>query len=251
MFELAVERDLALITGMIAVFLAAMHFFAGRLRFLNVTPRSRWLSFAGGVSVAYVFIHILPKLSKHQQTFDELDIANSVTSLLEHHVYLVALFGLIMFYSLEQWVHRSKHKPSVPDNTSAGVFWLHIGTFGVYNALVGYLLVHREEPGIQSLIWYAVALGLHFLVNDYGLRKHHPDRYQQYGRYGLAMAVVVGWFIGIVFEVHALALALIFSFLGGSVILNVLKEELPADREGHIGAFIIGAMFSTVLLIAL
>lgn len=32
--------------------LALVHVFAGRLRFLDGIPRSRWLSIAGGVSVA-------------------------------------------------------------------------------------------------------------------------------------------------------------------------------------------------------
>ena len=43
-----------------AILLALAHIFAGKLRFLEGTPRSAWLSAASGVSVAYVFVHLLP-----------------------------------------------------------------------------------------------------------------------------------------------------------------------------------------------
>ncbi len=48
--------------------LAAVHLFSGRMRFLDVSPRSRWLSAAGGVSVAYVFVHLMPDLAEEQET---------------------------------------------------------------------------------------------------------------------------------------------------------------------------------------
>jgi hypothetical protein len=40
-----------------------VHAIGGRLRFLDVIPRSTWLSLAGGISVAYVFVHLLPELA--------------------------------------------------------------------------------------------------------------------------------------------------------------------------------------------
>jgi hypothetical protein len=50
-----------LIAGFIIV-----HLIAGRLRFLEGIPRSRWLSMAGGVSVAYLFIHVFPDLQERR-----------------------------------------------------------------------------------------------------------------------------------------------------------------------------------------
>ncbi len=56
------------LSGLFAVGLALVHLFSGKLRFLDATPRSIWLSASSGVSVAYVFVHILPELSKAQET---------------------------------------------------------------------------------------------------------------------------------------------------------------------------------------
>jgi hypothetical protein len=70
--------------------LIAIHLFSGRLRFLGGTPRSIWLSIAGGVSVAYVFIYLLPELSQAQAALRE---AMPLAGFAEHHVYLIALRG--------------------------------------------------------------------------------------------------------------------------------------------------------------
>lgn len=53
MFELPAET--VVLPSICAIGLAMIHVFASRLSFLNALPRSRWLSFAGGASVAYVF----------------------------------------------------------------------------------------------------------------------------------------------------------------------------------------------------
>ncbi|MBW3543851.1 MAG: hypothetical protein KY476_26685, partial [Planctomycetes bacterium] len=87
------------ITSVVAVaVLAAVHLFAGRLRFLDVIPRSRWLSIAGGVSVAYAALHLLPELGRKKGVFAEAGGA----AWMEHSVYLLALAGLVVFYGLEK-----------------------------------------------------------------------------------------------------------------------------------------------------
>lgn len=89
-----------------ALALAIVHASAGNLRFLHGTPRSRWLSLAGGVSVAYVFVHLLPELSEGQQVLAEA--AGGALGFLESHVYLVALLGLAVFYGLDRVALRAR-----------------------------------------------------------------------------------------------------------------------------------------------
>lgn len=225
----------------LAVALAAVHVFAGRLRFLDVVPRSRWLSGAGGVSIAYVFVHVLPELASRAAAVSDLFVAG----FLEHHVYLVALVGFAAFYGLERFAAESGTGPG----ESAGVFWIHVGSFAAYNALIGYLLLHREEPGVRSLVLFAVAMGLHFVVNDFGLRRHHRGAYDRRGRWLLAGAVLVGVALGSAVEVGDAALGVLFAFLAGGVVLNVIKEELPEERESRFGAFALGAAAYTAVLL--
>jgi len=244
--------SLILFSALLAAGLAAIHLFSGRMRFLAVLPRSRWLSAAGGISVAYVFVHLLPDLAGEQQTIREA--AGENFTFLEYHVYLVALIGLAVFYGLERRAkvsRRRRRRAGEEDSTEAGVFWLHAASFTVYNALIGYLLLHREEPGTWSLVLFAFAMGVHFLVNDYGLRKDYKGSYDRVGRWVLAVGILVGWMVGLYFEVSEAATAVLFGFLAGGVIMNVLKEELPEERESRFWAFALGAAaYVVVLLVA-
>lgn len=88
--------------------LALGHLFAGKLRFLEGTPRSIWLSMAGGVSVAYVFMHLLPELAEGQEVLAEA--LEESLFFLESHAYLVALLGLATFYGLERVASRSRSR---------------------------------------------------------------------------------------------------------------------------------------------
>lgn len=244
--------SILLLSGLLAVGLVSVHLFSSNLRFLHVVPRSRWLSFGSGVSVAYVFVHVLPDLSAAQETLSRSWGEAGV--FLEHHVYLVALVGLAAFYGLERTAkvsRRRNREAGQGDVTDAGVFWLHMLSFALYNALIGYLLLHREESGFASLLLYAVAMALHFVVNDYGLREHHKKPYDQMGRWILSAAVIAGWVIGSRTHISPAAIAVLFAFLAGGIMLNVLKEELPEDRESCFWAFLSGTASYATLLLAL
>jgi hypothetical protein len=176
----------------------------------------------------------LPDLAEEQVTICEA--VGEGFSFLEYHVYLVALVGLAVFYGLERAAkasRRRKRSVGKEDSAEAGVFWLHVASFSAYNALIGYLLLHREVQGLEGLLFFAFALGVHFVVNDFELREDHKGAYDKIGRFVLAVAVLVGWGIGLFVEVSEAALAVLFAFLAGGVVLNVLKEELPEQRESR------------------
>lgn len=225
-----------------------VHIFGGRLSFLSRTPRSIWLSGAGGVSVAYVFVHLLPELAEHQETLR--DRAGGFLTGIESHAYLIALLGLGIFYGLERFARSAggSREPDGDEATPLAVFWIHLGAFAIYNVLIGYLLVHREEADLRGLIIYAIAMGLHFIVNDQGLREQHGGVYHRHGRWLLAAAPLLGFLVGISTRISDLLLSSLFAFLAGGVILNVLKEELPEERQSRFWAFAGGAALYTALL---
>ena len=174
----------------LAAGLALVHVGAGKLRFLAVIPRSRWLSFASGISVAYVFAHLLPEVAAGQRALAETGLGEAVVA--EGHVWLLALVGLVAFYGLERAAKTSRERSRVSgdeDRVEGRVFAVHAGSFTLYNLLIGYLLLHREEAGLRSLLFFGAAMGLHFLTSDYGLRQDHKDLYDRIGRWLFASAV--------------------------------------------------------------
>jgi hypothetical protein len=222
--------DHALLALAMSLAFAAVHVLSPRLVFLDERPRSVWLSVAGGVSTAYVFAHLLPELAEKQRAVAErLSIWRAETE-----VFTAALLGLAIFYGLERLARRSRG--------SAIGYGVHLGAFALYNLLIAWLL--RERAMTESVGWmalYGVAMGLHFLVNDRALHAHHPARHVRFGRWLLAAAPPAGWAFGFLGRPPELWIGLALALLGGGVILNVLKEELPEERESRFWAFALGA----------
>lgn len=242
-----------------ALALGTVHLYAARLRFLTLVPRSRWLSAAGGISVAYVFVHLLPELADGQAAVEgegggeegEAAARGPLLEFLEHHVYLVALVGLAVFYGVEKHSLASRRRNQEQrgeDRTTDDAFWLSITSFAIYNAVIGYLLLRGDLEDITQLVLYALALGVHFVVNDFALAEHHRDAYRRFARWMLALAVLAGWLVGIASDVSERVIALVIAFIAGGVILNVLKEELPGERLAQFWPFAAGALAYTALL---
>lgn len=241
-----------------ALALSIVHVVGGRLT-LGARPRSAWLSAAGGVSVAYVFVHVLPELARRQQAFERpagngaADGLGVLVAALEQHVYVIALVGLAVFFGLERLVRRSTRREARAGRAARpepAAFWLHLASFAAYNVLIGYLVVHREGSQPRDLAVFASALALHLVVNDQALRELHGALYADRGRWLLAAAPLVGWAIGSAIEIGSMAIAACFAFLAGGVVLNVLKEELPEERDSRFGAFAVGAGTYALLLLA-
>ena len=238
----------AVVALLVALSFSAAHLFGGRLTFLDVTPRSIWLSIAGGVSVAYVFVHLLPEIAEHQEAFARsAEQGDGFAQAIELHVYLFALIGLGVFYGLERLACRSQAGRGGDDTD--WIFWIHLGSFAVYNFLLGYMLLHRGEAEPGDLFFYAIAILLHFIVNDHALREHHGTAYHRNGRWLLAAAPLMGWLLGVMTDVSELLIAASFGFLAGGIVLNVLKEELPESRESRFWAFALGGGAYAALLV--
>lgn len=235
-----------------AVGLASVHVFAGYIRFLSRTPRSYWLSLASGVAIAFVFVRIFPSLGAWQAAIENSGGAAAV-GFVQYHAYLVALIGMLFVHGVQNFVAASQkadETAQIPDSGTTAVFWLHILTFAVFNVLISYLLVHRSQPGRRGLLLYFVAMAVYLFVFDYNLRKTHGQAYEKVGRWVLAAAVVVGWLVGVTTEIGQGTLAVLFAFLAGGTIVSVIKEELAIERAGSFWAFLIGAVFYVLLLLA-
>lgn len=226
-------------TEQILVFLlgagfALVHLMASRMDWLDRTPRSLWLSTAGGVSIAYVFVHLLPELG-HFSRETELHAA----------LYVAALAGFVGFYGIEAHIRRTSNEDAA--------FRLHLATYAGYNVVVGYLLdAQAREEELAGLLFYAFALSLHLVINDRALAERYGKRHAGGGRLTLAGAVSTGVVLGAFFDLPEAAVAVFFALLAGSTVLTVIKEELPQERQSRLSAFAGGAgLYAALLLLGL
>jgi hypothetical protein len=243
---------LLLATAVSALVLALVHLVAWRLKFLGGYPRSIWLSIGAGISVAYVFIFLLPELSAYQEVVEQE--AETPIDIIDQHIYLAALAGVLVFYGLEHVARTSRERSRIlsdGDVRSHRIFWIHVVSYGVYNSLIGYLLFSQFSHEWSTLIFFSVAMAVHFTVNDYAFREHHRDDYTRFGQWILAAAVLIGWGLSVAVDLPEPSVALVLAFVFGGLIINLLKEELPEERSSRFWAFLLGAAIYSLLLLAL
>lgn len=252
--EAALSTGAAIVAALVVtVALAALHLVAPHVHRLPGVPRRAVGSFAGGLAVAYVFLHLLPEVATGNEEVTEL-LATTFepTPLHELAVFVVALVGFAALYGLERLAERSgspRGRDGAATEPPPGVYWLHLTSFAVYNGLITYTMPLRFRTGVLFAVLFAVAMGLHFVLTDRGLAEHYPRRFARNGRLLLAGALGAGWVLAALFApTSTLVVSLLTALLAGGILLNVFKEELPSGRQSSFGWFLIGLVLYAGLL---
>jgi hypothetical protein len=166
---------------------------------------------------------------------------------------VLALLSFVVMYGLEHLVlaRREQRRHAIEHGQRDVVYWLHLIGFAAYGALIGSLLVEREERGLLSLALYTFAMALHFVVVNHSLSEEHGELYRRHGHWVLAASVLVGWGLGRIEPLSDAVFARLFALLAGGVVITSLRAELPDDRRGRFWPFCISAIgFSVLLMLA-
>jgi hypothetical protein len=229
------------------VILMIIHVFAHRLEAIPL-PKGIWLSFGGGISVAFVFLHLFPELHEWQRKLDDDQLVPDFFS--GNFLYMLIMLGVLAFYALEKGIIYFKDKQeSEAKAVDDGIYFWHLGIFAIYNAVFGYFFQEAQEmKSLNSPLIFA-AVAFHFVTNDYAMQHHHEEEYKKTGRWVMAGAVLTGWLLGNIGRLPDIYLAGLLAFLTGGIVINILKEEMHEEKENHLGAFLVGAVFFSALML--
>jgi len=211
--------------------------------------RRAWLSAAGGMAIAYVFVDLLPEMQRSQDSFSAA-AAGREFPFPHYRVYTSALIGFLLFYALENMAVVTR-----PEEAAGGeqdrpvVYWSHITGFAVYCGLMGYLLRADADRRVLSLAAYAVAMFCHFWIVDHSLRAEHGARYDRSGRWMLAGGIAAGWVLAASGLSSDLVLPTLMGFIAGGVVINSVKGELPEQGQARVVPFVAGACGYALLLL--
>lgn len=240
--------------------LGATHLLAARFHELVGPDRAPVHSGLAGFTSAYVFLTLLPDIG-HAEGGSWLEIIPD--HLTPTVLFAVALVGFIVFYLMEIGVARRSGDGGSGSGGDGGgggggedrrrnVYRLHRITFTALNAMVAFLLPHHLREGLAISSLYIVAAAVHFLVMDHGLATLHGGSYGRKARLlhigGLAAGSGVALLVGPL--PPGVATEPLLAVLAGAIILQVVRDEIPASREGTAWAFALGALIYAVALAA-
>lgn len=220
---------------------ALVHLFANQARRFDHFFHSRLLSIGGGIAIAYVFVDILPKLSRHEPIIAKF--VRSFFPYFERHVYIMALLGFLLFFIID----RAKNKAK----SNNIFFYLSLSSYALLNLLIGYAVVDIDNPEVKPLLLFSIAIALHYFVNDYALSETLGFKYDHLAKWILVAALFFGWLLGLIYTLPAAAVGLVSAFIGGGIIMNVTRHELPNDHPHSLPAFLISAAVYTIILLSI
>lgn len=229
-----------LFTFFSVVVFATVHLLAAKTQQMNFFSQGRLLSIGGGVAISYVFIDLLPKLSESDTLVKQA--LSGIFPYFERHVYITALLGFLLFFLVDR-----AQKQGLKSNA----FWLSLGSYSLFNFLIGYAVADQNNPEVKPLYLFTLAMGLHYFTNDYALNVAHGDDYQYFGKWILIISLFFGWFVGLWFILTPTAVALVSAFIGGGVIMNVIRHELPQNNPNSLTAFLWAAITYMIILLAI
>lgn len=218
------------------IFLSLVHVLADMLRWRKSLPQKYWLSFADGISISYVFLGLLPKII--EGTANIPDSMGPMVAVLKHNPFLPLLIGLVSFYGLERLVEKPATVTAAdlpPNNTGLRV-WSHLASYGLYKAVIGYLIAKMNDPLLIGI--FVLSMAVHFLVVDYRMMEIHKGAYQRAGRWLLTLAIIIGWLVGVTTVIAPIVVTLLLAFVAGGIVLVVLEEEFSREHPSSFAAFL-------------
>lgn len=234
--------------------LALVHVLGGHLNLEDFPHHRRWISVVAGVSVAYVFVDLLPLMSEEREAFLAVAEGRRLVAP-EFRVHIAALVGFLWFYGLDHFVGSRQETPSIAEEAAAEpsaqpVHWLHVGGFALYNLMIGYLLIEWSEKPV-SLALYCGALGLHFLITDDGMRRGYGAMYDRVVRWLMATCIVAGALVAGFAPLSIGVLTTVVGVVAGGVVINSVKDEMPSAGGGRFLPSVVGALaYATLIMVA-
>ena len=224
-------------SGVLAIVLALVHVASPKARSLLAGRQDLVSSFAGGMAIAFVFLHLLPQLDRSHHIVGEA-------------IYLIVLMGFLFFYTAEHTLNRKRETSTRKRTISKVQFSLHLAFAWVYSWLLMYAMPTQIQMEGVHAVPIIAALGLHLLQQDYSLGREFVEEFDQWGRYLLAAAPLIGWLADYAIVLDKFHSDILTGFLAGWSLYNVLKMQLPEHREASLRWFLSGVVVFLLLTMA-
>lgn len=231
----------------LTAFLMATHWLVPQVRRIRNFPDAWITSFGGGFTVAYVFLILLPSFEASRLAIGALlQRRYGVNPLLDMLVYFTSLLGFLVYFGLRRIAEKRRRLKGPPD---AFVFDLRLASLALMNFIVTYTMATRVEIGLGFALFFTVVMALYVFILDRNLEEQSPRPFDRQGRFWLVGALLAGWVLSTLTEPNnILLIAMLASFLAGSVLFNVFRNEIPADGSSDFGGFVAGIAVGSLLL---
>lgn len=209
---------------LLSISLGVIHFFSGKFKPETGPKHFRVISFAAGISIAYLFLDLLP------HTYDAAEH-------LKKWVFIFLLLGFAVLHLAEKYVY--KHADF--EHTPGYLMKIHFISFFVYYFLVGIVLKERVHENIIEGAFFLFPIIIHAGLSSASLAQIHGRLRENFWRkIALSLSPLLGVILAILFTIPLVLNNILISLIAGALLYIMVKEFLPEKKEGQPLFFVLG-----------
>lgn len=215
-------EDIAVFLGLIIIL---AHFFSDRIG--NV--KGRFLSFATGISVTYIFLYLFPEAMRST-------LANS---------FIFVLLGFVVMRVLE--VHIRRHRS--PHIMKRELKELHAALFFVYHFIIGVVLFGILSKNIIAGMLFFFPVMFHSIISSASLPELH-ERIKGISklRFVLSMSTLLGISVSIIVSIPQILDTIALGFVTGALLYIIIRDSMPKETKSKPLYFLFGVILYTILI---
>jgi zinc transporter ZupT len=190
----------------------------------------KFISFAAGVSVAYIFLSMLPEIYNGSIVISKL-------------IFLSVLFGFAVFHLLEKHIRQYYSRGQFRKEHQI----IHSASSFVYFFVVGFVLVKITGSSNISGILLFIPILFHVVIDSLPRRVTKKHHYRAMFASSAFLGAIAATFV----ELGSAFNLILLGIVGGALLYTVIRESLPKEREGKPVYFAVGLLLFTVLIMIL
>ena len=191
------------------------------------------ISFAAGLSSAYLFLLLLPEV------FNGFMV-------LKNYIFLILFIGFISIHISEKYIYKHVNKKRIKQDVRA----VHHITFFLYHIIIGIILVTFLKQSFREGLLFFIPVWLHTTISSIALTEMHKKIKQiSISKILLSLSTILGIIIALLIMIPISIYYILLSLITGSLIYIIVKDFTPKGKEGNLNMFILGIISYSLIII--
>lgn len=215
------------------ILLGVVHFFSEKIQLTEGHLRYRVVSFAAGVSIAYLFLVLLP------ETYQ-------AATHLKEWVFVFLLLGFAAFHLVEKLTYQHADR----DMLMRELKETHSVLFFCYYFVIGVVLEDLLKVGVLEGSLFLIPVALHAGLSTASLSEIHGEiRESLLARIVLSVSTLLGVAFALLVSMPLVVSNILIGLIAGALLYIIVKEFLPEREKGQPLFFLLGLVLFSGLKI--